>query len=106
MYLLTGAEGAHGNPSDFHALPSVDTALIIEPVTSGTHPLVAWATAEDSDSTLKAPSYTMTQGSSSDNAAWQYPLAHEWEVVVPDYEGPGSAYSAGPRLGRHHDLPS
>ena len=99
MYLSTGAENAQGQPSSFDAVPSVDTALIVEPLTGPTHPLVAYATAEDSDSTLKAPSYVMTQGNSADNASWQYPLAHGWEVVVPDYEGPGSAYSAGPLEG-------
>ena len=99
MYLSTGAENAQGQPSSYHALPSVDTALIVEPLTGMTHPLVAWATAEDSDSTMKAPSYVMTQGSSADNAAWQYALANGWDVIVPDYEGPGSAYSAGPLEG-------
>ena len=99
MYLSTGAEDAHGRPSELHALPSVDTALIVEPLTGARHPLVAWAVAEDSDSTLKAPSYTMAQGSSWDNAAWQWALGHGWVVVVPDYEGPDSAYSAGPLEG-------
>lgn len=99
MYLSTGAENANGQPSDDHSLPSVDTALIVEPLTGTTHPLVEYATAEDDDSTLKAPSYTMAQGNTSDNASWQYPLAHGWDVIVPDYEGPGSAYSAGPLEG-------
>src|SRR5947209_6022598 len=99
MYISTAAENKHGNPSDYNAVPSVDTALIVQPLTSGTHPLVAWAVAQDSDSTLQAPSYTMTQGSSWDNAAWQWALGNGWDVVVPDYEGPGSAYSAGPLEG-------
>jgi hypothetical protein len=99
MYLSTGAENAHGQPSELHALPSADTGLIVEPLSGGAHPLVAWATAEDSDSTLKAPSYVMAQGNSADNATWQYALANGWDVVVPDYEGPGSAYSAGPLEG-------
>jgi hypothetical protein len=99
MYLSTAAEDAHGRPSDLHAVPSVDTGLIVEPLTGGTHPLVAWATAEDSDSTLKAPSYVMAQGNTWDNAAWQWALGKGWDVVVPDYEGPGSAYSVGPLEG-------
>jgi hypothetical protein len=99
MYLSTGAENRAGQPSEYHAQPSVDTALIVEPLTGKTHPLVEYATAEDADSTLKAPSYTMTQGNTSDSASWQYPLAHGWDVIVPDYEGPGSAYSAGPLEG-------
>jgi hypothetical protein len=99
MYRSTGAENARGRPSDYHAKPSVDTALIVEPLTGKTHPLVEYATAEDADSTLKAPSYTMTQGNTSDNASWQYPLAQGWDVIVPDYEGPRSAYSAGPLEG-------
>jgi hypothetical protein len=99
MYLSTGAEDTHGRPSDLHAVASVDTALIVEPLTGTTHPLVAWATAEDDDSTLKAPSYIMAQGNTWDNAAWQWALGKGWDVVVPDYEGPGSAYSAGPLEG-------
>jgi Secretory lipase len=99
MYLSTGAEDARGRPSELHAVPSVDTALIVEPLTGGSHPLVAWAVAEDADSTLKAPSYTMAQGNSWDNAAWQWALGHGWVVVVPDYEGPDSAYSPGPLEG-------
>jgi hypothetical protein len=99
MYVSTGAEDSSGNPSELNAVPSVDTALIVEPLTGGAHPLVAWATAEDSDSTLKAPSYVMTQGSSGDNASWQWALGSGYDVVVPDYEGPNSAYSAGPLEG-------
>ena len=99
MYLSTGAENANGEPSSYHALASVDTALIVEPLTGATHPLVAWAVAEDADSTLKAPSYTMALGNSWDNAAWQWALAKGWDVVVPDYEGPDSAYSPGPLEG-------
>jgi hypothetical protein len=99
MYLSTGAENAQGQPSSLHALPSVDTALIVEPLTGARHPVLAWATAEDDDSTLKAPSYIMAQGNTWDNAAWQWALGKGWDVVVPDYEGPGSAYSAGPLEG-------
>jgi hypothetical protein len=99
MYLSTGAESARGQPSSFHAVPSVDTALIVEPLTGTRHPVLAWATAEDDDSTLKAPSYIMAQGNTWDNAAWQWALGKGWDVVVPDYEGPGSAYSAGPLEG-------
>ena len=99
MYISTAAENAKGEPSSYHAVRSVDTALIVQPLTSGPHPLVAWAVAQDSDSTLQAPSYTMAQGSSWDNAAWQWAFANGWDVVVPDYEGPGSAYSAGPLEG-------
>jgi hypothetical protein len=99
MYLSTAGEDRRGHPSELHAVPSVDTALIVEPLTGGTHPLLAWATAEDADSTLKAPSYVMAQGNTWDNAAWQWALGKGWDVVVPDYEGPGSAYSAGPLEG-------
>jgi hypothetical protein len=99
MYLSTGAEDAQGQPSSYHAVPSVDTALIVEPLTGRQHPLLAWATAEDADSTLKAPSYIMAQGNTWDNAAWQWALGKGWDVVVPDYEGPLSAYSPGPLEG-------
>src|SRR5439155_19368163 len=76
MYLSTGAEDANGNPSSYDAVPAVDTGLIVEPLTSGPHPLVAWALAQDSDSTLQAPSYTIAKGSPWDNAAWQWALGN------------------------------
>lgn len=101
MYLSTSAENSNGAPSDFHATPIADTALIVEPLTRSLkpRPLVAYQNAEDSDSTLEAPSYTLRSGTSGDNATWQPMLAQGWELVVPDYEGPNSAYSAGPLEG-------
>jgi hypothetical protein len=95
QYITTGAEDANGNPSDYNAVPMVDTGMIVEPLQSGTHPLAVWTTPEDADSILKAPSYTLKLGNSFDNATWQWALANGWDVVVPDYEGPDSAYSAG-----------
>lgn len=102
MYMSTGSETKHGKPSELKAVPSVDTALIIEPLVedaTGSRPLVSYQEAEDSDSTLKAPSYTLREGTSWDNAVWQPMLAQGWEIVVPDFEGPKSAYGAGPLAG-------
>lgn len=98
MYMSTGSENRRGKPSELKAAPSVDTGLIIEPLVqdaTGPRSLVAYEEAEDSDSTLKAPSYTLRGGSSWDNALWQPMLAQGWEIVVPDFEGPNSAYGAG-----------
>ena len=102
MYVSSGSETTKGKPSELKAAPSVDTALIIAPLTegaSGPRPLVSYENAEDSDSTLDAPSYTLRKGTSVDNVALQPLLAQGWEVIVPDYEGPESAYSAGPLEG-------
>ena len=102
MFLTTGTEDAQGEPSALHAVPSVATGLVVEPVTAGPtvkRPLVAWGVAQDSDSTLQAPSYTLRAGTKGDNADWQWALAQGWDIVVPDAEGPDSAYSAGPLEG-------
>ncbi len=97
MYMSSGSEDSSGQPSNYNATPMAATALIVEPLTDSVkpRPLVAYQAAEDADSTLKAPSYTLRLGTASDNAAWQPMLAQGWDVVVPDYEGPDSADGAG-----------
>lgn len=102
MYLTTAAEDANGEPSELDAVPSVATGLIIAPLNQGPavkRPLVVWATAQDSNSTLGAPSYQLTFGQSVDNQAIASMLTQGWAVVAPDYEGPDSAFSAGPLEG-------
>ncbi len=96
MYLSTGAEDAKGNPSNFDAIPAVATALIVEPQRRGAHPLFVIAEPEDADSTLKAPSYTDAE-SPPWNLHWA--LANGWDVLIPDHEGPTSAYGANPLAG-------
>jgi triacylglycerol lipase len=103
MYLTTGALGANGQPSSFHAKPAVATGLLIEPINRGTavkRPLLAWAPAEDSNSTLIAPSYQIAQWLPGPDASlMQWAMGHGWAVMLPDYEGPDSAFAAGPLEG-------
>jgi hypothetical protein len=102
MYLTTGALDKHGDPSELDAEPAVATGLVIAPIDHGPRakrPLVAWAPAEDSNSTLVAPSYQVAMGWAPDIAEFQEVLAQGWAVVLPDYEGPDSAFSAGPLEG-------
>lgn len=102
MYLTTGALNARGRPSSFGAVPAVATGLIIAPLNRSPRakrPLVAWAPAQDSNSTRLAPSYQVAMGWAPDVALLQEMLAQGWAVVLPDYEGPESAFAAGPLEG-------
>ena len=102
MYLTTGALDKKGEPSELEAEPAVATGLLIAPISHGPRvkrPLIAWAPAEDSNSTLIAPSYQVAVGADPDIALFQEALAEGWAVMLPDYEGPDSAFSAGPLEG-------
>jgi hypothetical protein len=102
MYLTTGALNRKGKPSSFKAEPAVATGLVIAPIKRGPRakrPLVAWAPAQDSNSTLVAPSYQVAMGWAPDVALIQEVLAQGWAVVLPDYQGPDSAFAAGPLEG-------
>ena len=103
MYLTTGALDRKGEPSNFDAVPAVATGLIIAPINRGPRakrPLVAWAPAQDSNSTLIAPSYQVAMGAwPPETALLQQLLAQGWAIVLPDYEGPDSAFAAGPLEG-------
>ncbi|HAM03041.1 MAG TPA: hypothetical protein DCQ30_12570 [Acidimicrobiaceae bacterium] len=100
MYLSTGVEDSGGTPSILGATPVADIATIVLPLdgTPGTGPLplVSYQTAEDADSELSAPSYTLRSGfGSADTAAVVSLLTQGDAVVVPDYEGLQSEFGAG-----------
>lgn len=104
MYLSTGVEDSGGTPSYLDATPVADIATVILPLmnapVSGPMPLVSYQTAEDADSELSAPSYTLRFGfGSADTAAVMALLAQGDAVVVPDYEGLRSEYGAGVQAG-------
>src|SRR5262249_37625989 len=86
-------------------------ALVIVPdlpaPAGGKRPLVSYQVAEDSLATKCAPSYQLQQGVPPENLVAQAEillidglLEHGWSVVVPDYQGPDSAYGAGLQSGR------
>lgn len=73
--------------------------------------LVSFQIAEDATAQYCAPSYAMQLGSiptlvtgsqivSAEFLEVQTALAQGWAVSVPDYQGPNSAYAAGPLGGR------
>lgn len=104
MYLSTGVEDPGGTPSYFGAAPVADIATIILPISaaslSGPIPLVSYQTAEDADSELSAPSYTLRFGfGTADTAAVVALLTQGDAVVVPDYEGLQSEYGAPVQAG-------
>jgi secretory lipase len=102
MYLSTGAEDVDGVPSELDATPMAVTALIVAPLTpspAGNRPLLSIHPPQDSNSTLQAPSYTTRYGNTWENVGWQWGLAQGWTIIMPDYEGPSSAFGAGPLEG-------
>jgi hypothetical protein len=102
MYLSSGTEDATGNPSELNALPKVDVATIIVPLTSAAtspRPLVSYQVAEDADSATCSPSYESWSGTESEGIAWPSLLAQGWALVVPDHEGLDSEFAAGVQEG-------
>jgi hypothetical protein len=83
--------------------PIATVATVLVPRLPGAAPrkLLSYQTAEDSLTLNCAPSYTMRGGNHGGGTQWAesgevaYALAHGWDVVVPDYEGPQSEYGVG-----------
>lgn len=77
-------------------------ATILVPASAaaaGRRPLVSYQVAEDSLATRCAPSYEMRLGTESEEPLMAMALGQGWAVVVPDYEGPGSQWTAGVQAG-------
>jgi dienelactone hydrolase len=88
---------------DAHGRPAANVTTVILPLnepTSGPRPLVSYQTAEDSLSMRCAPSYRMREGTEKEEVALPLLLAQGWAVVVPDYEGLESQYTAGVQAGQ------
>jgi triacylglycerol lipase len=92
---------------DTNGQPIAAVATVVKPVTpaTGVAPLLAVQFAEDSLGAQCAPSHNET-GSTVDYveqleaAEPAQGLALGWTIVVPDHEGPTSAYAAGPLAGQ------
>lgn len=99
--LLYRTTSATGKP-----IATVTTLLLPRAPASGARKLLSYQTAEDSLTTNCAPSYTMRGGNNGGSTQWAesgeiaYGLAHGWDVVVPDYQGPQSEWAVGPIEGR------
>lgn len=93
------------------AIPAVATVLKPRGDAAGSRPLLSYQIAEDSLGGYCASSYVLQQGS----IPWpltgavtgggqfleiQAALAQGWAVVVPDHQGPNSAFASGPLAGR------
>jgi hypothetical protein len=95
--------------TDTQGDPEATVATIVEPEAAppaGGRPLVSYQVAEDSLGEQCAPSYELQEGAASTNSVEQTEiflidglLEEGWAVVVPDYEGPQSAYGAGVQAG-------
>jgi hypothetical protein len=95
--------------TDTQGSPEAAVATIIEPdgPAPADRPLVSYQVAEDSLGSQCAPSYEFREGAASTNDVEQSEmllidglLEQGWAVVVPDYEGPNSAYAAGVQAGQ------
>lgn len=95
--------------------PIAATATVIKPrgatPDGGPRHLVSFQMAEDSLAQYCSPSYALQLGSvpspvtgavtvGAEFLAMQASLIQGWAVVVPDHQGPESAYAAGPLAGR------
>lgn len=98
--------------NDTEGRPEAAVATIVVPVISVggllgglfgggvAHNLVSYQTAEDGLSTTCAPSYQMQMGTEPEEIAMLLPLLLQGStVVVPDYEGPDSQWTAGRQAG-------
>lgn len=92
------------------AIAAVATVLEPRDAVPG-RPLFSYQMAEDSTGSWCRPSYQLQQGAisplltGSTLVAAQFleviaALAQGWAVVIPDHQGPDSAYAAGPLAGR------
>jgi hypothetical protein len=83
--------------------PAADAATVLVPRVSypaGARPLVSYQTAEDSLDTRCAPSYTLRTGTEKELPLIASAPVKGWAVVVPDYEGAQSQWTAGIKAGR------
>ncbi|MFE0748487.1 lipase family protein [Gordonia sp. NPDC058843] len=93
-------------------IPAVATLLKPKgPPKPGPSKLVSWQSAEDSTAMYCAPSYALQQGSIPGQLTGSVDSSFEvlqitslvgagWSVVIPDHQGPESAFAAGPLAGR------
>ena len=90
--------------NDSHDQPVIGVTTLIVPKAAwyggGARPVVSVQLPEDGTGSQCAPSYTIASG----NDAQGFGIAGRllsmgWAVAVPDFEGPGSHYTAGPLAG-------
>lgn len=90
--------------NDSHGTAELGVTTLLVPTSpwygGGSRPAVSLQSPEDSTGSQCAPSYTMATGNDGQDLGLVGPLLSAgWAVSVPDYEGPGSHYAAGPQAG-------
>jgi hypothetical protein len=90
--------------NDSHGNANMDVTTLIVPTAkwtgTGTRPAVTYEQPEDSTGTQCSPSYTMAKAKgASGDVDLNTMLSDGWAVQDPDYEGPLSAWLAGPQAG-------
>uniref|UniRef100_A0A0L0NY35 Triacylglycerol lipase n=1 Tax=Candidozyma auris TaxID=498019 RepID=A0A0L0NY35_CANAR len=98
--VLIRSEDTFGNPNAF-------VATILEPYNAIPSKVWSYQMWEDANDIDCAPSYALLSGASYDTInsqteipIIQYGLSKGWYVVVPDYEGPKSAFTVGRQSGQ------
>ncbi|KAF3987769.1 hypothetical protein FT663_03686 [Candidozyma haemuli var. vulneris] len=98
--LLVRSEDSFGNPN-------VVVTTILEPYNADPSKLWSYQAWEDSNNIDCAPSYALLFKSHPDTITTQteipfieYGLSKGWYVVVPDYQGPKAAFTAGIQAGK------
>jgi hypothetical protein len=89
------------NDSKGRAITAVATLVVPLTPYQGKRPLVSYQMAIDALGTQCNPSYTMRTGTQKEMPSVVRLLDAGWAVVVPDFEGPRMAYTAG-LVAAHH----
>ncbi|NNH69270.1 triacylglycerol lipase [Nocardia uniformis] len=89
--------------NDSHGNPILAVTTVMVPTTPwtgpGPRPAVSEQIPEDSTGTRCAPSYGFATGTSQAGNQITKMLGNGWAVAIPDFEGPQSAFLAGPLSG-------
>lgn len=87
--------------NDSHLNPEMTVTTLLVPPTAwtgnGPRPVVSEQMPEDSTGTQCSPSYSMATGSVEYAFLVSASLNKNWAVAMPDFEGPKSAFMAGPQ---------
>lgn len=97
---LIRSEDSHGNPTAF-------VTTVIRPYNAIPSKVLSYQAFEDSASLGCSPSYSVLYGASMatigiqiEVAMMNIGLSKNWYIVLPDYEGPRSAFTAGAQAGK------
>lgn len=105
--LVKGAWQALVRTTDSHGNATAIVTTIIEPFNADPSKVVSYQVMQDSASINCSPSYSFLYGASMNTVFAQLEmyiidvaLMKGWYVVIPDYEGPKAAFTAGKQSGQ------